>query len=169
MEPAADALSIPKIDPLLAVGLRRLDTAIKNELDLIAQRIAWLVVSQTFLFSAFSTALSRVAGSAAPGTAPGAGTTSSHTLHRFVLVMPVLGMLVGLLVLWAVVASHHCIKSLREHLQSLEMQIPGDYHDNLAISQINSSRSRIAGFLPFALPALFFLAWCYLLAVHALA
>ena len=83
--------------------------------------------------------------------------------------MPVLGMLLALLVFWAVVASHRCITALRAHLQALEMRIPPDFHDNLAISLLNSSRTRIAGFLPFALPTLLFLAWCYLLLVHALA
>lgn len=164
-----DDLSIPHIDPLLAVGLRRLDTAIKNELDLIAQRIAWLVVSQTFLFSAFSTALARVAVSPTTSSMQTGGAHTTHTLRSFVFAMPVLGMLLALLVFWAVVASNRCITALRTHLQALEMQIPPDYHDNLAISLLNSSRTRIAGFLPFALPALLFLAWCYLLLVHEFA
>jgi hypothetical protein len=56
--PGADVISFESGDvPYVLAQIARLGEGVKAEFDLIAGRMTWLVISESFIFSAFATAL----------------------------------------------------------------------------------------------------------------
>jgi hypothetical protein len=78
----------------------RLDALLRTELDLITARVTWLVISQSFLFSAFAIA---------------AGNKETAFLQYVLLLLtPILGILISYLADAAVCAAHQVATDLNE-------------------------------------------------------
>jgi len=118
-EPSATAVTAG-LDAVYLVEkqiLDRLDTMIKVTLDLIAHRMGWLLISQSFLFTAFALALGNAAGGAG---ADAAARNWSALLARLILVLPAIGIGTALIVgvsVAAAIAAIQIFKKRRSRLQ----------------------------------------------------
>jgi len=89
--------------------LTRFDTQLRIEFDLIGHRMTWLVISQSFLFSAFATALRSIEDE---GT--------RHAVKVLRRLVPELGILSALLAGVAIIAAHMVILRLKRRRDQLE-------------------------------------------------
>jgi hypothetical protein len=90
----------------LQYRLNRLDSNIKAEFDLIGHRMTWLVISQSFLFSAFSLAA--------------ANPTGPHVLRILLWLLPSLGTVASITVYLAILAAHSVIRKVKKDRRPLE-------------------------------------------------
>lgn len=133
--------------PHALTQLARLADGVKAEFDLIAGRMSWLVISESFIFSAFGTA----ASSYRPDH-PCAG-----ALLYMIWVMPVLGMCLAVCVQVALIAAHRAIRILKNQRERMIARLPVPLHIDLIST---NSREQWMGNLPtHVIPPLLFLIW----------
>lgn len=138
-----------------AALLARLDMMIKTNLDLVSHRMGWLLISQSFLFTAFALAAAHV-------TSPQADRAS---LYVFVHVVPILGIATTAFVclsLWAVL---RVIWRLKHTRSGIEARLIRPLEEIYGASSVpNTSPLDWIGHLPaMVVPPLFACAWLYLL------
>lgn len=105
--------------------LGRFDGQIRIEFELIGHRMTWLVISQSFLFSAFATTLGLA------DRADGVG----HATKALRLLLPWLGMLAALLAGIAIAAAHAVIIRLKGRRDDLEQEAERAFgYDRLGVS-----------------------------------
>lgn len=138
-----DAADIPHALTQIA----RLAEGVKSEFDLIAGRMSWLVISESFIFSAFATAVSSY--------------RPDHKLASGLLyltwIMPVVGMFLAVCVYVAILAAHCALGSLKTQRDRMIACLPSQLWIDLI-----STRSRIQrwGNVPtHVIPPVLFLVW----------
>lgn len=126
----------------------RVSDAVKAEFDLIGTRMTWLVISQSFMFATFATAVANVA---LPDR------QFSTALKYLVCAIPILGATVAILVGLAIGAAHSVAIEMKNQRDDLIKQLP----EYLQIKLISSrDKAHQNGNLPAALvPWLLTLAW----------
>lgn len=126
----------------LLAQLTRLGVAIDKELTLITERMSWLVISESFIFSAFTVAV--------------ANQEKTMVLSIFAWLMPLVGFLLAFFVYPALLAAHSTAKRLKEERQQFELRLPEDLRVNL----LASKREHCLGTVPaFMIPAMLLLVW----------
>jgi hypothetical protein len=139
--------------PHALAQIARLAEGVKGELDLIAGRMTWLAISESFIFSAFATAL--------------AGYRPDHQLARGLMyllwVMPLTGMFLAVCVYVAILAAHSALASLKAQRDRMIEGLPSQLRIDLISAQ---NRVQWWGNLPTHLiPVVFFFIWTGLLAM----
>jgi hypothetical protein len=134
---------------LLLTQLTRIGVAIDKELTLINERMTWLVVSESFMFSAFTVAV--------------ANQEKAIVLNTVVYLMPSIGFLMALLVYPGLLAAHFTAKWLKEERHRFELRLP----DDLQVKLLASKRTHVLGSMPaFVIPVLLLLVWGVIIVVR---
>jgi hypothetical protein len=122
--------------------LTRLGAAIDKELSLINERMTWLVISESFIFSGFTMAV---------------GTHEKQTvLGLLVGILPLVGLLMALFVYPALLAAHNTANRLKGDRRRFELRLP----ENLRIDMLASRRAHLFGSIPaFLIPLMLILVW----------
>jgi hypothetical protein len=127
--------------------IARLGEGVKAEFDLIAGRMTWLMISESFIFSAFATAIANYRPDH-----PVVG-----TLRYLVWVLPFVGMLLAVTVYVAIVAALSAIDTLKRQRDRMMAGLPVQLRIDLISAQ---SRQQWWGNLPaHVLPPTLFLVW----------
>jgi len=131
----------------------RYEMAIGKEFSLVADRMTWLVISQSFLMSAF------VLSSATYDAA----TTMKLVLRASQVLMPAFGIVVAFLIIVAVKAAHSAAEKLKNSRDALEQTLP----ENLRVSLIGNTtwESDRGNWPPHVIPYVVLLVWAILLVV----
>jgi hypothetical protein len=148
-----DAPFDPTEVPNALAQIARLGEGVKSEFDLIAGRMTWLVVSESFIFSAFATVLS---------------TYRPEHHHAPVLlyvlwVMPFTGMFLSAAVYVAIIAAHIALSSLKVQRDQMIEHLPSELRIDLI-----STRSPVQwwGNVPtHIIPPVFIIIWAGALAM----
>jgi hypothetical protein len=129
------------------IQLGRLTDAVRAELDLIGMRLTWLVVSESFLFSAFAVSAPTYDSKA----------NLSQVLLYILWTMPLVGMLLAASVYVALLAALRAGNQLMEQRDQLMERLP----EHLRITLISSqSREYWWGNVPpRVIPPIIFLLW----------
>ena len=129
------------------IQLGRLTDAVRAELDLIGMRLTWLVISESFLFSAFAVSVPTYDSKA----------NLSQVLLYILWTMPLVGMLFAGSVYVALLAALRAGNQLMEQRDQLMERLP----EHLRISLISSqSREYWWGNVPpRVIPPIIFLLW----------
>ncbi len=156
-KPGDDSLSPsfePADYPCVLTQLGRLSAAVDKELDLVNYRMMWIVISESFIFSAFATA----AVSYAPGR------LFLHALVGYLLALtPLLGIFLAAITMPAIGAAHSAVRRLKDQRDTLERGLP----QHLRITLIswndkeNWNGNLPARFIPWAIIFI----WLFLLCV----
>jgi len=131
----------------LLAQLQRIDGAIDKEFTLISERMTWLVVSESFIFSAFAVTVINY--------------KSDHKMATILLllvwILPIVGFLLALLVYPAIIAAHSATFKLKNLRDGLDGRIPVD----LKVEKISSKSGQhiIGNIPPYAIPPIFILVW----------
>jgi hypothetical protein len=135
--------------------LIRLDAMIKTNLDLISHRMGWLLISQSFLFTAFALAAAHVRNPLA------AQVPINHFLH----LVPLLGLITCVLVGLSLLAVLRVIWQLKASRERVEAELTRPLEDRYGASSVpRTSPADWLGHGPAMLvPSLFATAWLYLL------
>jgi hypothetical protein len=88
--------------------MERLDAHIRYEFDLVSHRMTWLVISQSFMLTAYTTALANLDDG------------RNFRLLPILWVAPVFGMSAALLVALAIKAAHSAVRKLKTAREALE-------------------------------------------------
>jgi hypothetical protein len=133
--------------PYVLAQITRLHEGVKAEFDLIAGRMSWLMIAESFIFSAFGTAV--------------ANYRPDHLLAAeltyLLCVLPLVGMLLAVCVYAAILAAHRALDNLKTQRDRMVKRLP----QGLWIDLI-SSRTRVQwwGNLPtHVLPPVLCLIW----------
>ncbi len=127
---------------LLLTQLTRIGAAIDKELTLINERMTWLVVSESFMFSAYTMAL--------------ANHDKAIVLNTLVFLMPLVGLLLALLVYPGLLAAHFTAKWLKEERHQFELRLPED----LQVKLLAPTRAHVLGSVPaFVIPVMLISVW----------
>lgn len=127
---------------LLLTQLTRIGAAIDKELTLISERMTWLVVSESFMFSAYTMAV--------------ANYERAIVLNTLVYLMPLVGLLLALLVYPGLLAAHFTAKWLKEERHQFELRLP----DDLQVKLLAPPRTHVLGSVPaFVIPVMLILVW----------
>ncbi|MFY9825173.1 MAG: hypothetical protein WAM82_27595 [Thermoanaerobaculia bacterium] len=94
--------------------LSRLDGAIEKEFTLVSDRMTWMVISEAFIFCAFSTATTSRATAGSLKT----------VVDCLLILMPFLGLFLAFIVMPAIFAAHQAIQKLKNKRCSLEERLP---------------------------------------------
>jgi len=133
---------------LLLSQLTRIGVAIDKELTLISERMTWLVVSESFMFSAFTTAV--------------ANQEKAIVLNTVGYLMPLVGLLLALLVYPGLLAAHFTAKWLKDERHRFELRLPED----LQVKLLATKREHVLGSVPaFVIPVVLFLVWSVIIVV----
>ena len=148
-----DAPIDPADIPLVLTQIARLAEGVKAEFDLIGGRMTWLMISESFFFSAFVTAI--------------ASYRTDHPLYYalwyLIWVLPVVGMVLVVCVQAAILAAHRAVAVLKSQRDHLIEKLPPILQIDLIA---NSSRAQWWGNLPtYIIPPLLFLTWAIGLAL----
>jgi hypothetical protein len=136
----------------LLAQLARIGLAIDKELTLISERMSWLVISESFIFSAFTVAV--------------ANFEKAVVLHALAYLTPLVGSLLTLLVYPALLAVHSTATRLKGERGRFEFKLP----EALQVKLLASEREHFGGSVPaFAIPVMLILAWSVILIVLFLA
>jgi len=121
--------------------------AVRAETDLVGMRLSWLVIGESFIFSAFAVSVSNY----------DPGHKLAEVLLYILWIMPLLGMLLAASVFVAILAAHSASKRLMEQRDRLMERLP----EHLRISFISSkSREYWWGNVPpNVIPPAVFLVW----------
>jgi hypothetical protein len=143
MNAAFDPADIPHALTQIA----RLAEGVKSEFDLIGGRMSWLVIGESFIFSAYATAA--------------ASLRSDHRMAQELLYLiwglPFIGMLLAVSVYIAILAAHSSVSRLKSQRDDMMKRLPSHLQIDL-IS--NRSRQRFWGDLPtHIIPPVLFLIW----------
>ena len=147
IEPKKEFKSSEEISQALT-QLGRLGEAISKEYTLVSDRMTWLVISNSFMFSAFTTAVSNYGRGDQP---------LSILLLLVIYGIPCLAIAMCLLVLGAIQAAHSAAKRLKASRDSFEAALP----ENLRIESVSSKdHEHILGNLPpYVIPILLGITW----------
>jgi hypothetical protein len=149
---AGPAAFEPADVPNALMQVARLAEGVKWEFDLIASRMSWLVVAESFIFSAFATALANFR----PDHPEAAG------LGYLIRVMPLVGMFLAAPVYVAILAAHRAIRTLKTERESMIGRLPLQLRIDLIAT---GSRVQRWGDLPtLIIPPLLFAVWAGALA-----
>ena len=100
--------------PYALPQIARLQEGVKAEFDLISGRMSWLVVSESFIFSAFATAV--------------ANYRPDHSLRGpllfLIMVMPLVGILMSASVYLAILAGHQAMATLKDQRERMVAALP---------------------------------------------
>lgn len=138
--------------------LGRFDDAIKAEFDLIGLRMTWLVVSESFIFTAFSIAVSNYRQESS-----GIVLILPDALHYLIWALPILGMLMASLVYIAIIAAHSAIYRLKNQRDGMTERLP--LHLMIRPISRGDIQHRLGNIPPWGIPPLLFLAWALALCV----
>ncbi len=133
--------------PHALAQIARLHEGVKSEFDLIAGRMSWLVISESFIVSAFVTAISNYR----------LDHTSAIGLLYLIRVTPLVGMLLASFVYVAILAAHRAIATLKRQREQMIANLPS----RLRIDLISTGSSeQWWGNLPtYVIPPILFLVW----------
>lgn len=139
--------------PNALMQVARLAEGVKWEFDLIASRMSWLVIAESFIFSAFATATANDR----PDHPQAAG------LGYLIRVMPVVGMSLVAIVYVAILAAHRTIDTLKTEREAMIGRLPRQLRIDLIAT---GSRVQRWGNLPtHTIPPLLFAVWAGALAM----
>jgi uncharacterized integral membrane protein len=133
--------------------LARIDDAISKEFSLVSERMTWLVISESFIFAAFTSAV--------------ANYRPEHkmalSLLFLVWILPLVGFLFALLVYPAILAAHVAAFKLKTLREELEVKLPQE----LQITLISSKNKEhfLGNIPPYAIPPIIILMWVVLVIV----
>jgi len=133
--------------PHVLTQLARLAEGVKGEFDLIAGRMSWLVIAESFIFSAFAAAISSYR-------------PDHHLvgeLTYLIWAMPLVGMFLAACVYLAILAAHSALAALKGQRDRMIARLPSQLQIDLI-----SNRSRVQwwGNLPtHIIPPVLFLIW----------
>jgi hypothetical protein len=135
--------------------LVRLDGMIKTNLDLISHRMGWLLISQSFLFTAFALAAAHVHNPQA----------EQRSLGAFVHLVPLLGLCTCLFVGLSLLAVMRVIWTMKKTRSNVEATLTRPLEQVYGASSVpRASLADWIGYGPaLSVPALFGTAWLYLL------
>ena len=147
------ALFEPADVPNALAQIARLGEVLKAEFDLVAARMSWLVISESFIFSAFATAI--------------AAYRHDHPLE-FVLrylayVLPFVGMSLAACVYVALLAALSAIRTLKGQRDRMMAELPP--HLRIDLISVRSPQEWWGNVPTFVIPPLLFLIWAAGLAV----
>jgi hypothetical protein len=149
---AGPAAFEPADIPYALTQIARLAEGVKWEFDLIASRMSWLVIAESFIFSAFATGVA----SSRPDHPQAAG------LGYLIRVMPVVGMFMARFVYMAILAAHRAIFILKTQREAKIDRLPVQLRIDLIAA---GSRVQWWGNLPIhTIPPLLFAVWARALA-----
>jgi hypothetical protein len=135
--------------------LHRLDAMIKTNLDLISQRMGWLLISQSFLFTAFALAAAHVENPVADRV----------SLNVFIHLVPVLGLITSVFVGLSLAAAMRVIWTMKATRAAIEAKLTSALE--AAYGAASVSRASAVDWIGHApalfVPPLFAAAWLYLL------
>ncbi|MEW6737299.1 MAG: hypothetical protein AB1489_38810 [Acidobacteriota bacterium] len=94
--------------------LARYGDAISKEFTLVNDRMTWLVVAESFIFSAFATSAAYYATSG----------SMKYLVGCLLIFMPLLGIFLAKTVIPAIKAAHEATDSLKERRDSFESRLP---------------------------------------------
>lgn len=136
----------------LLAQLARIGLAIDKELTLISERMSWLVISESFIFSAFTLAV--------------ANHEKTVVLVALAYLMLIVGSLLALLVYPALLAAHSTATRLKGERDRFEFRLP----EALQVKLLASGREHFWGSVPaFTIPVMLIFAWSVILIVLFLA
>jgi hypothetical protein len=132
---------------LIVRQLTRYDEAIIKEFSLVGDRMTWLVLSESFIFAAFSVAAAELFKKS----------DGNPLLIAILICMSVLGFFLAGIVVPAIAAAHHAIERLKHDRSKLETQLP----EHLQVRHIEvSDREHHRGNLPpMFVPPLIMVIW----------
>lgn len=135
--------------------LGRLDAMIKTNLDLISHRMGWLLISQSFLFTAFALAAAHVQNPLA----------DRLSLGVFVHLVPLLGLAIALFVGLSLLAAMRVIWTMKATRARIEATLTRPLEETYGAASVpRTSLTDWVGHAPaLAVPPLFAAAWLYLL------
>src|SRR6516164_5766563 len=134
--PGDDVISFEPGDvPYVLAQIARLGEGLKAEFDLIAGRMSWLVIAESFIFSAFATAT--------------AGYRPDHPLAGVLRylgwILPFVGMVLAASVYVALLAALSAIHTLKSQRDRMMTGLPSQLRIDLISAQ---SRQQLWGNLP---------------------
>jgi hypothetical protein len=133
--------------PHALAQIARLTEGVKAEFDLIAGRMSWLVIAESFIFGAFAASVS----SYRPDH------TFSVELLYLIRVMPVVGMFLAACVYVAILAAHSALSSLKTQRDRMIEWLPSRLRIDLISTK---SRIQLLGNVPtHVIPPVLFLVW----------
>ncbi|MBL8848958.1 MAG: hypothetical protein JNG89_04710 [Planctomycetaceae bacterium] len=132
--------------------LGRLDGAIEKEFTLVSDRMVWMVISESFIFGAFVTAVVNYRKG-----------DLSLVILSLIVALPIVGILIALFVLHAINAAHAAAGVLKQKRERLEMMFAGDLRVTLVSSKQDSHAA--GNVPPKYLPWVFVITWLGLLTV----
>jgi hypothetical protein len=136
----------PQETALLLTQLTRIGAGIDKELTLMSERMTWLVVSESFIFSAFTAAVSN--------------RDKAMILELLAYLMAFVGSLLALIVYPALLAAHITAKRLKVERHQFELKLPED----LQVKLHAPKQAHFLGSLPaFVIPVMLFLVWITLI------
>jgi hypothetical protein len=145
--PDTDDAFEPGDVPHALAQITRLHEGVQAEFDLIAGRMSWLMIAESFIFSAFAAAISNY--------------RPDHSLARelayLICVLPFVGMLLAACVYVSILAAHRALDSLNSQRERMVRRLPRGLWIDLI-----SSRTWVQwwGNLPtHVLPPVLFLIW----------
>jgi hypothetical protein len=155
--PCEDVISFEPGDvPYVLAQIARLGEGLKAEFDLIAGRMSWLVISESFIFSAFATALA----SYRPDHPAIGG------LLFLAWVLPFVGMILAVTVYLAIVAALSAIDTLKGQRDRMMARLPVQLRIDLISAR---SRQQWWGNVPaHVLPPVLLLVWALALVFASL-
>jgi hypothetical protein len=137
---------------LLLTQLTRLGAAIDKELTLMSERMSWLVISESFIFSAFTVAV--------------ANHEKGMVLSALAYLMPLVGFLLALLVYPGLLAAHITAKRLKAERHQFELRLP----EALQVRLLAPKRAHLLGSVPaFVIPVMLVLVWSAIIVVLVVA
>jgi hypothetical protein len=126
----------------LLTQLTRIGIGIDKELTLIGERMSWLNISESFIFSAFTVAV--------------ANHEKTMVLEIVACLMPLVGFLLALFVYPALLAAHLTAKRLKAERHQFELKLPED----LQVKLLAPKREHFLGSVPaFVIPGMLLLVW----------
>jgi hypothetical protein len=138
---------------IILAQLARLDGAIEKEFTLVSDRMVWMVISQSFIFGAFTTAIVNYADDK----------PLKYAVLALIAALPVLGILIAHLVHRAIKAAHTAADRLKVRREQLEERFAKPLRVNLVSSRLET---HAAGNIPSRLlPPFIISAWVVLLLV----
>jgi hypothetical protein len=139
----------PEETSLLLTQLTRIGVAIDKELSLMSERMSWMVISESFIFSAFTVAV--------------ANHEKSMILGALVCLLPFVGFLMALVVYPGLLAAHFAATTLKEERHSYELRLP----DGLRVKLHAPKRAHFLGSVPAVIPVMLLLVWTVIMVVMA--
>jgi hypothetical protein len=137
----------PSDVPHILSQIARLGEGLKAEFDLIAGRMSWLVIAESFIFSAFATAIA----SYRPDHPVAGG------LRFLAWTLPFVGMFLAVFVYVAILAALSAIDSLKLQRDRMMAGLPAQLRIDLISTQ---SGKQWWGNLPaYVIPPVLFLVW----------